>query len=383
MPDCHPCAAVGRTEPVQIEQQDAKRERQQEEIPGSLRADLPTEDRRGQNRKARAVADRRLVLAHANDNDEVRRQRADGEIKAFQTQRGQSDRNAENGADHGSGRQRDGDRSLDMRDQRRHRERARCHEAGVTERNLPGRARQQVERQRADDGNEDLVGNAGPEVRQGQRQQKRNDQACGSPETYKSGVEQLDVVAEICPWRRGMPAPAHMRSSSSRAPKMPHGRIHSATSSTRNGAASATWGAIYSAARTSAAATITAPMRTPLRLSMPPISAGAKPARPTYQISGPSRALIEKKMPATAAITVAAAHEKALMRWMLMPRCAASKAFSATPRISIPTVDSRSSRGKPTMAMTAAAMISVSMPLTLTPANNVIGRPVWPSNSAG
>ena len=52
----------------------------------------------------------------------------------------------------------------------------------------------------------------------------------------------------------------------------------------------------------------------PLRLSIPPISAGAKPARPTYQISGPSRTLIEKKSRATVAITVAAAHEKALIR---------------------------------------------------------------------
>jgi len=33
--------------------------------------------------------------------------------------------------------------------------------------------------------------------------------------------------------------------------------------------------------------------------------------------------------------------------------------------------------------MTAAAMISASMPLTLTPANNTIGCPVRPSNSAG
>ena len=50
------------------------------------------------------------------------------------------------------------------------------------------------------------------------------------------------------------------------------------------------------------------------RLSMPPISAGAKPASPTYQMSGPSRTLMEKKMPATVAIRVAAAHDMALMR---------------------------------------------------------------------
>ena len=46
---------------------------------------------------------------------------------------------------------------------------------------------------------------------------------------------------------------------------------------------------------------------------MPPINAGAKPARPTYQMSGPSRTLRAKKMPATVAIKVAAAHDSALM----------------------------------------------------------------------
>jgi hypothetical protein len=116
---------------------------------------------------------------------------------------------------------------------------------------------------------------------------------------------------------------------------------------------------------------------------MPPISAGAKPARPTYQMSGPSRTLMEKKMPATVAIMVAAAHDIALMRWMLMPRCAASTAFSATPRISIPTVESRSRSGKPIMAMIAAPMISRSMPLMVTPGRIAIGPPNWPSNCAG
>src|SRR5262245_38963328 len=77
-----------------------------------------------------------------------------------------------------------------------------------------------------------------------QRQQKRRDQPCGGPETYKSRIEQLDVIAEIGPQRRGKTSPGHIRSSSSREPKIPHGRIHSATSSTRNGAASATWGAM-------------------------------------------------------------------------------------------------------------------------------------------
>ena len=63
----------------------------------------------------------------------------------------------------------------------------------------------------------------------------------------------------------------------------------------RNGAAIAICGAMKREASTSAAVTITAPIAMPFRLSMPPIKAGAKPASPTYQMSGPSLNLLQRK----------------------------------------------------------------------------------------
>ena len=88
-------------------------------------------------------------------------------------------------------------------------------------------------------------------------------------------------------------------------------------------------------------------------------------------------------MPAIAAMIAAAAQDSALIRWMLMPRCAASTAFSATPRISIPMVESFSSNGRPSSAATAVMTISASMPLTLTPGSELIGGRAGPTSSAG
>ena len=131
----------------------------------------PEEGRR-RNGEARAIADRRLVLPDADDDDEMRRERADREIKSLQAKRRQADQHAENGADDRRGGQRHRDRRVNVRDQRRHREGAGSDEAGMAERDLAGRSHQQVERQRADDRDEDLVGDAGPEIGQRKRQQQ-------------------------------------------------------------------------------------------------------------------------------------------------------------------------------------------------------------------
>ena len=96
------------------------------------------------------------------------RERADREIEPLQAQRRQPDQHAETPPTSGRGKQRHHDRRLDMGDQCRRGESAGSDEAGMAERNLAGRAHQQVERQRADDRDEDLVGDAGPEIGQQQ-----------------------------------------------------------------------------------------------------------------------------------------------------------------------------------------------------------------------
>src|SRR6516165_3889709 len=115
----------------------------------------------------------------------------------------------------------------------------------MPERDLAGRAHQKIEGECADNRDQGLVCDTRPEVCQDQRKGKGNAKTGDSPEPDKCRVQEARVGRVAgAQGARKVREEAHTRSNSSREPKMPHGRSHRATRSTRNGATSETWGAI-------------------------------------------------------------------------------------------------------------------------------------------
>ena len=86
MVDRHPGSAEGRSQPVHVQEHDCERDRQQNIEPRALGFDSETEHCRRRHGESGPVADRSLVLADTDDDDEIGGERADGEIETLEPQ---------------------------------------------------------------------------------------------------------------------------------------------------------------------------------------------------------------------------------------------------------------------------------------------------------
>src|SRR5205823_4342086 len=112
-------------------------------------------------------------------------------------------------------------------------ERARGDEAGMAERDLPGAAREQHERDGADRAEENLVADLEPERVGCEWIKREQNHEEPDPALLRARIEQRAVLAVA----RAVVA-AHTRSSSSRVPNNPHGRTTSIPRRTANGTTS-------------------------------------------------------------------------------------------------------------------------------------------------
>ena len=131
---------------------------EQHEIPAAGILEREAADARRVDHDAGGEAAPALVLAAEIGDDEIERERRHCEIESTQAQRRQAEDNAENSADQRRRRQREPERRPHFANQNADGERAGGEETGVAERNLPGIAGQQHQRQRADGGEERLTG---------------------------------------------------------------------------------------------------------------------------------------------------------------------------------------------------------------------------------
>ena len=151
----------------------------QDEIPGAAAGDGPAAQGRRIDDDAGREAALGLVLAAEVDDQEVQRQRADRQIQPAQPQRRQAEHDAEQRADERRGRQRDPERGIELLEQDADREGAGRQQPGVAERDLACVAGQQHERERADAGQEHLVGEIEQEGRGQERKCEEHDQKHG------------------------------------------------------------------------------------------------------------------------------------------------------------------------------------------------------------
>ena len=133
-------------------------EEQQEEIEVALGVEAEAEQARpgDLDRGLRAARDRRHVVDGPFD-DELAGQRGDGEIEALDAQARHADDRADQRRHQPARRQRDPERQVEPHREVGRRVGADRHEGAVADRDLPGVAHQDVEPQRADDGDEDQV----------------------------------------------------------------------------------------------------------------------------------------------------------------------------------------------------------------------------------
>ena len=143
---------------VDADQQAQRGGHEQNEVPGAAVGQLETGEAWRIDHDAGRETALGLVFAAEIDDDEVQSQRADGEIKPAQPQRGQAEDKAEHNAGHRRGRQGDPERRIDLARQDAGGEGAGGDQAGVTERDLPGIAGEQHQRERADRGEKYLAG---------------------------------------------------------------------------------------------------------------------------------------------------------------------------------------------------------------------------------
>ena len=87
-------------------------------------------------------------------DDELARQRGDGEIEALDPQARDADDRADQRRHQAAGRQRDPERQVELHREVGRRVGADRHEGGMADRDLPGVADQDVEAERADDGDQ-------------------------------------------------------------------------------------------------------------------------------------------------------------------------------------------------------------------------------------
>src|SRR5581483_7763401 len=130
-------------------------EEQQEEVEVTLGLELVAPDRRARHLDGRlgAAGDGGRVVDHPFD-DELARQRGNGEIEALDPEARDADQRADEGGHQPAGGKRDPERQMQVGGEVGGRVRTHGHEGGMPHRDLAGIADQNVEPQRTDDGDQ-------------------------------------------------------------------------------------------------------------------------------------------------------------------------------------------------------------------------------------
>ena len=172
----------------------ARRCRQKDKVPDPAVADRDAAERGRIDHDAGGEAAPGFVFAAEIDHHEVQRERAHREIEPAQAQRRQAEDDAEQCADQGGRRQRDPERRIGFPEQNPDRERARRHEAGVPERNLPGIAGEQHQRERTDAGEKDLAGEVELERRGHEREGQQREDEHAETGALEPGPDQREIL---------------------------------------------------------------------------------------------------------------------------------------------------------------------------------------------
>ena len=185
------------------------RGRQQHEIPETAAAQLESGKARRLDKDAGREAALGLVFAAEIDDDEMQRQRADREIEPAQPQRRQAEHEAEHDPGHGRRGQRDPERRVNFAREDSGGEGASGDQSGMAERDLPGIAGEQHQRQRADRGEEHLAGEIERKGRRDEGKSREDQQECQKADALGARLQQRQVLpvagAEITAGARHRP----------------------------------------------------------------------------------------------------------------------------------------------------------------------------------
>ena len=148
------------------------------------------------DRPLRAAAEPGPVIDHPFD-DQLRRERRDGEVETLDAERGNAEEHADQRGKQPAADQRQDPRQVEFPDQGRRGIGADRHEGGMADRDLSGIAEQDVQAERAEAGDADQVGDPDPVFRSEYREadeHPENDHRHGDPHERHSIERQVFAV---------------------------------------------------------------------------------------------------------------------------------------------------------------------------------------------